>query len=239
VFEKRAVEPARRDRVQLARLGAAPVLLVDGQQRRYRRPLVVVIRHRKLGSCTPGLEPAHAPCPTAGRAAQHRRERVADGEHTARTHPGYLGQPPVVRRQLELLERLDAELVVDARRQLLADPRHRREEVLGRDLAFEPLEKPHAQAVGVLRHQRSDALADARKLLETWAALGFEDVDGREREAPQRLRRRTVRPDPVGSTVLGLEQVPDALEDVGDLVVPGSRRGHRPLARSAPLVAGA
>jgi hypothetical protein len=58
-------------------------------------------------------------------------ERLLHRAHAPRAEAGHLREPSVVRRELELLERLDAELRVQAPRQLLADPSHRRETILG------------------------------------------------------------------------------------------------------------
>ena len=129
--------------------------------------------------------------------------------------------------ELELLERLELELGVHAARELLADPRHGGEEVLGRDLSLEALEHSEASRVHDLGDGCGEALADAREAIDALQAFALEDLGDAHLARAQRERAGAVGAHPVGVLSLCFEQVGDPFEHVGDVLVADARGGGR------------
>ena len=69
------------------------------------------------------------------------------------------------------------------------------------------------------------ALADLRELVEAGGALLLQDLGDAPRAAANRLRAGSIRPHAVGILALRLEQVGDAFECVGHVLVAQARRG--------------
>ncbi len=102
----------------------------------------------------------HEPSSAAGRAREPDVEQIPQRLRSAPAEARQALEPAVVGRELELLQRLDPELPVQARGQGLSDARQRGEQILRRDLAPQALEQRDAPAVTELGDQRGDALAD-------------------------------------------------------------------------------
>jgi len=127
--------------------------------------------------------------------------------------------------ELELLERLEMQLGVHAPRQLLADPRHGGEEILGRDLPLEALEHSEASGVHDFGDGCGEALADAREAVDTFEAFALEDLGDTRFARAQRASAGSVRAHPVGVLSLCFEKVSDPFEHVGDVLVADARGG--------------
>ena len=85
--------------------------------------------------------------PFAAHATQALGKRIANSGQTFRTDAGIVFQAPVVRRDFQFLQRFEAEIVVQPRREYFPDARDRSED--GKRIAFaaQPVEqgKPAVQ----------------------------------------------------------------------------------------------
>jgi len=129
------------------------------------------------------------------------------------------GQSAVVPRGLEVLERLDLEVLLEAVRGPPADARHPHQERDGIGLAPQPLEHRQAPEPQRFADPAGQARPDPGQSLERREAALLEDLGDRPRQPAQHGGAAPVGAHPERVRALLLEDPGDLLEPLGDLTV--------------------
>jgi hypothetical protein len=146
-------------------------------------------------------------------------EVVSDRRQALGTEPENLFQPAVVGGVLEVFQRSDSEVVVNAVGQLGPDARHGREEACGIAVAAQPLQHRQPPARQQIADGPGDALPDAWERLQPGKPLPFEHVGYRGGQPPDRSGGALVRAHPEPVRTLRLQQARKLIEPVGDVPV--------------------
>ncbi len=152
------IEATRRDQGQRAALGLVAIFTIDIQQ------------HGHIGLDTRAL-----PCRSG--AGQHAGKRRTQHCRAPRADAGQRLKPAVVRRDLELFERIDIQTVVNPAGKLWADARHRLEQGFRVDLAAQPLELSPAAGMRHFCDRRGERSPDPGQIGQAVDARARQPAD--------------------------------------------------------------
>jgi hypothetical protein len=131
--------------------------------------------------------------------------------------------------ELEFLQRFDAEIVVDALGQSLADGAHRSKERLGIDLAFQALEHAQAARLQQFLDGTGQRGADSRDVHQAFKARARQELCGRLKVPPHVVGSAPVGIHAILVCSLFFEQFGDVFQRGRDLFV--GRCGHGSVIR--------
>lgn len=199
------IQPPWRNLLQRAGRRLAAILGVHVQEFLHRRFT------RRDGGQGGGPRLAHTP--------EAMREGVTDARQSFGAQTGHRLQPPVVRRALEIFQRLEAELVVQFPCEGLPDAGDRRQQRNRIVVAAQPVEHREPAVEQDVADRAGNARADAGQLLQTGQALRAENCGHRLRQPAQDRRRLMIslHAKAVG-TLLG-EDARHFIEASGDIFV--------------------
>lgn len=166
-------------------------------------------------------------------SAQAARESVDHAADSLLAEARDRSQATIVGGGLEILERLDPEVLVDPARQPLADAGHGSEETLGVHFAPQPLEHGHPAQSQRVSNRARERRPDSRQALETLRPLLREDVGCGAAEPAQRFGGPKVRADAIGIRALFEEELAGFIQPARDVEVDVGLRPRRGAARSA------
>jgi len=155
------------------------------------------------------------------------RQRIANACETFGSEGEHLRETAVVGRGFQILERLDAEVVIDAIGQSAADTGNRGEKLCRIALAAQPLEHRQPAVLDDITNRAGDADADAGQRLQTFKTLLAENIGDRLRQAPDGSCRALIGAHAERIRALGGEQPRDFFEPPGDAFVQAAR--HVPV----------
>ncbi|HYL55603.1 MAG TPA: hypothetical protein VEU73_08525 [Gemmatimonadales bacterium] len=147
------------------------------------------------------------------------RPPLADARESLRTNAGDMLEAAVVRCRLELLERVDPEVVMQPAGEPLAHAGHRREERQRVTLPAQSLEHRQPPGRREVADRAGEARADPGEPFETERPLALENLGHGDRQPSQCLRRARIGVHPEGVCALLGQQTRDLFEPSGDLRV--------------------
>src|SRR5688572_15348785 len=147
------------------------------------------------------------------------RQRVSDAGEPLDAETSNVLQAPIVRGSLEILERLNAQVVVQSQRQPLSDARHRRQHRHGIRCAAQSIEHRQAAARNQLANRSRDARSHAWQLLEAVEAAPAKDDVQRVRPSPHGGCGAKIGVDPIGIGALVAQQPGGFLEARSDFAI--------------------